>query len=262
MSPVALVAERGASGGRREGHRGQDLSQLGSHVLTEGVQAPRLEGLDILVQGVHEHPEGQVALELGRPPRQHQGPSGVGAGAQLGQQARLADTGLARQFDGGRDASAQVVQGAVEDPELRGSADDLMDGSPHESHPVRNAIPAPGVLGRAARARIGDGAGLSGDLDGRHPVRDAAFGHVERELREGIGLALGLDGPPDGVTARGAGRQRGHATEVAPMPSEGREDHTALARLVAVLEKEAGHVEQCGHRPRERASGRDPDSTP
>ena len=55
-------------------------------------------------------------------------------------------------------------------------------------------------------------------------------------------LRLGFHCPPDLVTAGTARRERVLTAQRALMSLESREHHTALARLVAVVEQVAGHA--------------------
>ncbi len=65
-------------------------------------------------------------------------------------------------------------------------------------------------------------------------VRDGgADGDEEREQREGVVLAVGLDAPPDGVPAGAAGRDRRLPPERAVVAAERGEDDSALVRVDA-----------------------------
>jgi hypothetical protein len=57
-----------------------------------------------------------------------------------------------------------------------------------------------------------------------------------------MGLADGLDAPPDGVSAGAARCDRRLPAQRRVVTSEGREDDAALGRLVPVVEEEAGHA--------------------
>jgi hypothetical protein len=90
---------------------------------------------------------------------------------------------------------------------------------------------------RASRA----GGGWSWDLDLADTADGRALGDVVGEEPERLLLGLGLDRPPDRVSA-GAARREGRAmTQRAPVSLEGGEDDAALLRVVAMLEQVAGH---------------------
>ena len=55
--------------------------------------------MDVLVERVDEDPERQVELELTGSPREDEAPACVGPGSELGEEARLADSGLADQLE-------------------------------------------------------------------------------------------------------------------------------------------------------------------
>ena len=95
MGAVALVGDRtdGRSGWASE--RREDLRELGDRLgVPCGLQAQLLRG-DVCVESVDPDAERQIALELRRRTRQHEPATFLGAIAQLGEQARLADAGLA-----------------------------------------------------------------------------------------------------------------------------------------------------------------------
>ena len=143
VGPIALVAKHRSARGGRQVERGQHLGELGADVVAQGVEAAGLEPLDVLVERVHEDPEGQVALELRRPSRQHELAGRVGARRELGEEARLADPGLPHELDDGRRAALQAVQGAVEDAELRGASNDLLGDAGHDVLLADHNPPAP-----------------------------------------------------------------------------------------------------------------------
>ena len=74
----------------------------------------RFERPEVLVEGVDEQPERQVALELRRAAGEHQHAAGVGALAQLGEQPALADPGLTDDLDGKEAAAAESVERSVQ----------------------------------------------------------------------------------------------------------------------------------------------------
>src|SRR5689334_19353450 len=84
----------------------------------------------------------------------------------------------------------------------------------------------------------------SGDVDVVDSRRGGALGHEEREQPERFGFARGFDRPPDRVPTEGARGHRRVMTQRALVPPEGGEHDAALARLVVVVDQEAGHGSQ------------------
>ena len=70
MRAVALVLEGRLAARRNRTARG-DPRELAAHIAVERVEAARVETGDVLVERVHEDPEGQVALELRGAAREH-----------------------------------------------------------------------------------------------------------------------------------------------------------------------------------------------
>ena len=114
---------------------GKHVPELGARVVVERLQAARLEALDVLVERVDEHPERQVALQLGGAPGEHELPPLVRARGQLAEQAGLADPGLADQFQGSRAAPPEPVERLVERRQLGGAPDEVLGKRGHV--PVR-----------------------------------------------------------------------------------------------------------------------------
>ena len=59
--------------------RWEHAAEVAEQLLVERVPAARLERLEVLVERVHEHPERQLALELGRAAREHEVALAVGS---------------------------------------------------------------------------------------------------------------------------------------------------------------------------------------
>ena len=74
--------------------RREDLRELAECVLVEIAELVRREAPQVLVQRIDEDGEGQLALELGGAPREHEPAAPVGAQPQLGEQTGLADPRL------------------------------------------------------------------------------------------------------------------------------------------------------------------------
>jgi hypothetical protein len=79
---------------------------------------------------VDEDPERQVALQLGRAAGEHGAAARVGALDQLGQQARLADAGLAFEHQRRTLAATERAERTVDDLEFGGTTDQGVVGDP------------------------------------------------------------------------------------------------------------------------------------
>ena len=66
VAPVALVLQCHRAVGRERRQRREDVRQLGPHVVVEPAEPGPLEPADVLVEGIDEDGERQVALQLGR----------------------------------------------------------------------------------------------------------------------------------------------------------------------------------------------------
>jgi hypothetical protein len=98
VAAVALVDAR-VLRRRERRERGKHGRELRDHVARERRDATRIEAAHVLVERVDEDPEGHVDLELGCASGQHEVAAGISALRQLGEQARLADPGLADQLE-------------------------------------------------------------------------------------------------------------------------------------------------------------------
>ena len=67
----------------------------------------RVEAVDVFVERVDEDPERQVELELARPALEDEVSACVCAGGQLGEKARLTDSGLADELERRRSARSE-----------------------------------------------------------------------------------------------------------------------------------------------------------
>ena len=125
VSAVALVGDRtdGRSGCTLEGR--EDLRELGDRLgVPCDLQAQFLRG-DMCVEGVDPDAERQIALEFRRRTREDEPAAFLGAIAQLGQQTRLADAGLALDRHADRALVGNGVQCPLEQLELRLAPDCL-----------------------------------------------------------------------------------------------------------------------------------------
>ena len=130
---VALVLEhrpavRGVIGQRRE-----HLRQLDPDVLAQRPDELRIQAGDVLVQRIDEHPERQVALELGRAAGEHGAPTGIRPRRQLGQQARLADPRLALDDQAARAPLADDAERIVDGRHLGGAPNEVIADGCHRA---------------------------------------------------------------------------------------------------------------------------------
>ena len=111
VQPVALgalaPAHRAVGVARK---RREDRGELARHVVVEGAQHGRLERSEVVVQRVDDQPERDVSLELGRAAVQDQIATVLATPAQLREQARLADAGLADDLHAPRVAGGQLIE--------------------------------------------------------------------------------------------------------------------------------------------------------
>ena len=114
VSAIALVLERCLSGRREPSERGKDERQLGTNIIVECLEATRLKPRDVLVERVHEHPEGQVALKLRCRPGEDELPPRVSASRKLDEQTGLADPGLTDQHERSRPPAVELGEGIVD----------------------------------------------------------------------------------------------------------------------------------------------------
>jgi hypothetical protein len=115
----------------RTGERGQHVGELGQRLVAEGIRPARFERLDVLVEGVHEHPEGQLALELGSAAGQDEHALRVAALAQLRQKTRLPDPRLTEELQGAEALGLERRQRTVDHAELSGAPNELLRGLRH-----------------------------------------------------------------------------------------------------------------------------------
>ena len=134
VSAVALVLEsRPITVASERGKRGKDAGELRTDVPVQGIETVRLESLDVLVERVHEDPERQITLEFRGRSGEDEPLTSVGAGGELGEKARLADTGLADDFDRRRPPSIELGEDVIERREFRSASDEMFSNG-HLSH--------------------------------------------------------------------------------------------------------------------------------
>src|SRR5215217_1162476 len=132
MRSVALLLRRDAVAGAAGGQRREDMRELRARFVVQGVQPRWLEALDVLVEGVDEDGERQVALELRRPSRQDEQPAAVRPRAQLGEQARLADAWFARQLERAGASALEFDERLLQQAEFGGASDELLGNGSHQ----------------------------------------------------------------------------------------------------------------------------------
>ena len=101
---VALVLERRPAPAVERRQAREDVRELRASLVVEMLEAPWVEAFGVLVERVDEDPERQIPLELRRGPGEDELPARVGALRELGEQAGLADAGLADELDRGGEA--------------------------------------------------------------------------------------------------------------------------------------------------------------
>ena len=102
------------------------MRELDTSVVVECLEATRLEPLDVLVERVDEHPEGQVSLELRCRPIQDELAARVSAGRKLSEQTGLADPGLTHQRERSRPPTLELDQHVVEQTARLGAPNELL----------------------------------------------------------------------------------------------------------------------------------------
>lgn len=109
------------------------MGELGPHLLAETVESPRVNAFKVLVEGVDEDPEREVAFELGARSGQDDVPAGVGTRGELGDQPSLANPGGTDDLNGAGSPGRELAEGVVEPLELRTApyemVGELVDGS-------------------------------------------------------------------------------------------------------------------------------------
>ena len=126
MTAEALVLERRLATGQLRRHRRQHVCERGMCVVIKSRQPLGLQPLHVLVDRIHEHGEGHVALELRCRTGENELCALLRAKANLLEQACFANSGLAYQLDGTWPPSIQVVEDALDAAELVHASDELV----------------------------------------------------------------------------------------------------------------------------------------
>ena len=132
MGPVALVNQRRPSVAGQPSERRKDTTELDANVVVQLRQATRLEAPDELLDRVDEHPERQIAFQLGRRTRQHQQPPPLSPSRQLAEQPRLADTRLAHHGQRRTLPIVEQIQGVIHGAKLLHAANEVF--AEHHHH--------------------------------------------------------------------------------------------------------------------------------
>ena len=118
VRPVALVGERGRArvAGAAQGR--EDAGELREELCVPVAVQPEVLRGDVRVERIRPDAERQLALELRRRAREDQAAPVLGTAPQLGEQARLADPGLALDGEAGGASPVQRVERQLELCEL------------------------------------------------------------------------------------------------------------------------------------------------
>jgi hypothetical protein len=118
VGPIALTLNDAGAGAPSVGDRREDMGELGAHLLAETGESLRVDALDVLVEGVDEDPEREVAFELGARSSQDDVPPGIGASGELRDEPGLADPGSTYDFNGAGTPGRERIEGVVEPLDL------------------------------------------------------------------------------------------------------------------------------------------------
>jgi len=132
VGSVALVLQWRRSVAEVLGHRRQDMGQLNAQILVQGCEQAWVEPLDVRIECVHEHPEGQVALLLRCPARQNEQTPVIRAASQLRKQTGLPDPWFPSNFySDGTSFPAEPHDRVIEPPELLSAPGHLLGKHRH-----------------------------------------------------------------------------------------------------------------------------------
>ena len=99
VAPVALVLDRHPPSLPERDQGREDRGQLGPDIWTKVTEAKRVDPLDVLVEGIDEQPEREIALQLSGTAREDGVATCVGTFGELGQKAGLSDSRLAHELE-------------------------------------------------------------------------------------------------------------------------------------------------------------------
>jgi hypothetical protein len=139
MGPVALVLYDGGAVGGQVRERRHHVRQLAAHLHGQRRHELRVDAGEVLVERVDEHPEREVLLELGRAAAEDGAAAVVRPRGQLRQQPGLADPGLALDHQRRSPAVTQLLERAIDRPQLGGAPDEMVGDSGHGTGTARRA---------------------------------------------------------------------------------------------------------------------------
>lgn len=98
---------------------------MSSGRLVERAQPPRFQRAKVVVQSIDDQAEGEVALKLGRPAAKDEITTALGAGGELRQQPRFADSRFPDHLDKPRLPGRQAIEDRLDLLPLRYATDKL-----------------------------------------------------------------------------------------------------------------------------------------
>jgi hypothetical protein len=109
------------------------MGELGSHLLAETVESPGVDTLEVLIEGVDENTEREVAFKLGARSGQDNVSASIGASGELRDEPGLSDPGDTDDLKGAGLPGRELIEGVVEPLEFRTApyemVGELEDGS-------------------------------------------------------------------------------------------------------------------------------------
>jgi hypothetical protein len=121
VAAIPLVLARDLASALERGQGGKDVGEFRLHIGVERGELAMAETLDVFVERIHEDGKRQLTLELGRRSGKDEVAAQLGASAQLGKQARLADARLARKLDRTRAAVIKLIEELLKRRQLLGA---------------------------------------------------------------------------------------------------------------------------------------------
>src|SRR5688572_6668480 len=107
----------------RDGQCREDGGQLDTELAVQQVEESWVEASQVVVEGIDEHLERQVAFELGGGACEHEMSADAGTSREFAEEPGLADAGFAHQLDDLPLPAREVDQCAVEECEFLGATD-------------------------------------------------------------------------------------------------------------------------------------------
>ncbi len=126
VGAIPLVLEPDCGAAAERGQAWEHVSKLRARLFVEVLDASWVEPLGVLVERVDEHPEGEIAFELGRRSGENEVPARVGAIGELAEQSGLSDSRLPDELDRGGAPLLEFRKDSIECAELHRSPDELL----------------------------------------------------------------------------------------------------------------------------------------